>query len=191
MFGPNIATPMLAANRLGRWSLMLSQYDYTIDYRSTKQHGNVDALSRLSVGPDLSFDGEEGDNDVDTVCTTRVINSQLQPHSRNQLKDTPNRDPVLSEVKRYMFVKDDSSERSTAPTSKSSLSVTDDSLIIGNRVVIPEPMKPQILDILHLGHFGMQRIKQFSSVLASHRQPDSRYMQRMCVLCRQSEQTRG
>ena len=102
MFGPITATPMLAANRLARWSLMLSQYDYTIEYRSTKQHGNADALSRLPVGPDLSFDGEEGDNDVDTVCTIRVINSQLQPHSRNQLKDATNRDPVLSEVKRYV-----------------------------------------------------------------------------------------
>ena len=102
MFGPNTATPMLAANRLARWSLMLSQYDYTIEYRSTKQHGNADALSRLPVGPDLSFGGEEGENDVDTVCTIRVINSQLQPHSRNQLKDATNRDPVLSEVKRYV-----------------------------------------------------------------------------------------
>ena len=42
MFGPNTATPMLAANRLARWSLMLSQYGYTIEYRSTKQHGNAD-----------------------------------------------------------------------------------------------------------------------------------------------------
>ena len=38
MLGPNTATPMLVANRLARWSLMLSQYDYTIEYRSTKQH---------------------------------------------------------------------------------------------------------------------------------------------------------
>ena len=52
-----------------------------------------------------------------------------------------------------------------------SLSVTDDCLINGNRVVIPEAMQPQ------------------SSVLASHRQPDRRYLQRMCVLCRTSEQT--
>ena len=44
MFGPNTATPVLAANRLARWSLMLSQYNYTIEYRPTKQHGNADAL---------------------------------------------------------------------------------------------------------------------------------------------------
>ena len=102
MFVPNTATPVIAANRLARWSLMLSQYDYTIEYRSTKQHGNADALGRLPVSPDLSIDGEEGGNDVDTVCINRVINSQLQTHSRNQLKDATNRDPVLSEVKRHV-----------------------------------------------------------------------------------------
>ena len=69
ILGPNTATPVLAANRLAKWSLMLSQYNYTIEYRPTKQHGNADALSRLPAGPDLSFDGEEGDNDVDTPIT--------------------------------------------------------------------------------------------------------------------------
>ena len=145
MFGPNTATPMLAANRLARWSLLLSQYNYTIEYRSTKQHGNADALSRPPVGPDLSFDGEEGDNDVDTVCTTRVINSQLQPHSRNQLKDATNRDPVLSEVKRYVREgwpqKIDSPDVQEFKKYAASLSVTDDCLINGNRVVIPEAMQ--------------------------------------------------
>ena len=100
MIGPNTATPMLAANGLDRWSVVLSQYDYAIEYRSTKQHGNAYDLSRLPVGPDLSFDGEAGDNDVDTVFTIRIINAQLQPHSLKQLKDATNRDTVLSEVKR-------------------------------------------------------------------------------------------
>ena len=59
MFGPNTATPVLAANGLARWSLMLSQYNYTIEYRPTKQHDNANALSRLPAGPDLSFDGEK------------------------------------------------------------------------------------------------------------------------------------
>ena len=131
MFGPNTATPMLAANRLARWSLMLSQYEYTIEYR----HGNADALSRLPVGPDLSFDGEEEDNVVDTVCTVRVINSQLQPHSRNQLKDATNRDPVLSEVKRYVREgwpqKIDTPDVQEFKKYAASLSVTDDCLING------------------------------------------------------------
>ena len=168
---------------------MLSQYDYTIEYRSTKQHGNADALSRLPVGPDLLFDGEEGDNDVDTVCTIRVFNSQLQPHSRNQLKDAINRDPVISEVKRYVREgwpqKIDSTEVQEFKKYAASLSVTDDCLINGNRVVIPEAMQPQILDILHLGHFSMQRMKQLARSAVYWPRIDSQIEDtcRGCVSC--------
>ena len=189
MFGPNTATKMIAANRLARWSMMLSQCDYTIEYRSTKQHGNAYAPSRLPVGPDLSFDGEEGDNDVDTVCTIRVINSQLQPHSRNQLKDATNRDLVLSEVKRYVREgwpqKIDRPDVQEFKKYAASLSVTDDCLINGNRVVIREAMQPQILGILHLGHIGMQRTKQLarSAVYCPHIDSQIEDTCRGCVSC--------
>ena len=82
---------------------MPSQYNYAVEHHPIKQHGNADALSRLPAGPDLSFDGEEDDNDVvDTVCFIRTISSQLQLYSRNQLKDSTNKDPVISKVKRYV-----------------------------------------------------------------------------------------
>ena len=64
LFGPSKATPTLAANRLARWALMLNQYDYNIEYRKTSDHGNADALSRLPVGADIKFDGEETDADM-------------------------------------------------------------------------------------------------------------------------------
>ena len=35
----------MAANRLARWALMLSQYEYSIEYRKSSDHGNADALS--------------------------------------------------------------------------------------------------------------------------------------------------
>ena len=63
LFGPTKATPALAANRLAQWALTLSQYQYTIVYRKTCDHGNADALSRLPVGLDASFD--EGEDDAD------------------------------------------------------------------------------------------------------------------------------
>ena len=67
----------LAANRLARWALTLSQYQYTIEYRKTCDHRNADVLSRLSVGPDANFDEEEDDADVDTVCTIKTVSLQL------------------------------------------------------------------------------------------------------------------
>ena len=126
----------------------------------------------------MSFDGEEG-----------VLNSQLQPHSRNQLKDATNRDPVLSEVKRYVCEgwpqKIDSPNVQEFKKYAASLSVTDDCLINGNRVVIPEAMQPQILDILHLGHFGMQRMKQLvrSAVYWPHIDSQIKDTCRGCVSC--------
>ena len=88
MFRTNTATSVIAANRLARWSLVLNQHNYTIEYRTTKQHGYADARSRLPAGPYLSFNGEKSHNNVDTVYTIRTINSQSQPYSRNQQKDS-------------------------------------------------------------------------------------------------------
>ena len=33
LFGPTTGTPAMAANRLARWALMLSQYNYSIEYQ--------------------------------------------------------------------------------------------------------------------------------------------------------------
>ena len=77
LFGPTKATPALAANRLARWALMLGQYHYTIEYLKSAEHGNADALSRLPVGPDVTFDAEEGEADMDMVCTSKTISLQL------------------------------------------------------------------------------------------------------------------
>eukprot|EP00731_Ephydatia_muelleri_P037083 Em0393g2a len=98
LFGP---TPALAANRLARWALMLSQYQYSIEYRKTSDHGNADALSRLLVGPDANFDGEEGDADVDTVCTIKTVSLQLKPTDPGTLAKESAKDPIISNVMRY------------------------------------------------------------------------------------------
>ena len=57
LFGPRKETPLLAANRLARWALMLSQYDYLVEFRKTNEHGNANALTRLPSDSDLQFGG--------------------------------------------------------------------------------------------------------------------------------------
>ena len=57
----------MAANRLARWALTLSQYEYSIEYRKTTDHGNADALSILPIGDDREFDSKEEKEDTSAV----------------------------------------------------------------------------------------------------------------------------
>ena len=49
IFAPGAGTPALAAAQLQRWSLLLFSYQCNIQYRSSKELANVDALSRLPL----------------------------------------------------------------------------------------------------------------------------------------------
>jgi len=165
MFGPHKETPVLAANRLSRWALMLSQYDYEIEYRNTTKHGNADALSRLPAGPDVNFDGEEDEKDIDTVCMINSINRQIEPADQNTLRKESSKDPIITEVMRYVkegWPNQTSESINDFKKFKDSLTVIHGCLLYGNRVVIPDSLQQGVLKILHEGHFGMQRMKQLA-----------------------------
>ena len=101
LFSPNKATPALAANRLARWALTLSQYDYLVEYRQSTKHGNADALSRLPSGPDPAFDKKEGGEDMDSILTIKTISRQIRPTDARVVAKESAKDPVVSDVMRY------------------------------------------------------------------------------------------
>ena len=49
ILSPRKGIPSLAAARLQRWAIILSAYQYQIEYKCTKDHGNADSLSRLPI----------------------------------------------------------------------------------------------------------------------------------------------
>nr|KAG5700076.1 hypothetical protein BaRGS_029826 [Batillaria attramentaria] len=168
LFGPKKGTPLLAANRLARWALWLNQFDYTIEYRKTADHGNADALSRLPSGDDIDFDREESGEDTDMVCAIRVLSLQVKPFDSNILRQESGKDPVIATVMRYLRegwpLKHAEINEDVRKFQKlsDSLSICHGCLIYGTRVVIPQSLQPKILDLLHIGHFGMERMKQLA-----------------------------
>ena len=49
ILGPKKGMSAVAAARLQQWLLLLPAYYYELEFRSTSEHGNVDALSRLPL----------------------------------------------------------------------------------------------------------------------------------------------
>ena len=171
LFGPHKATPALAANRLARWALMLSQYEYTIEYRETAAHGNADALSRLPVRPDDEFDKEEEEDNTHVVNAINTVSLQLKATDPELLAKESTKDPVISTVMRYVQdgwidEKDTSAnEHYSIDDFKkiaTSLSTSCGCLLYGARLVLPHSLQQQVLKLLHLGHFGIQRMKQLA-----------------------------
>ena len=96
---------------------LVHQYDYTVEYRRSKDHGNADALSRLPFSNDTSFDGEEMEDDVDSVCLVRTISRQINPDNPLLVVRETAKDPILSQLMR--FVKEGWHFRKSLKTSKS------------------------------------------------------------------------
>ena len=86
ILGPKTAVPTLAAARMQRWAVILQAYNYQMEYRSSAEHANADALSRLpcDLSPMTFFSGLD----------------ELPVDSKDISRDT-RRDPVLARVLEY------------------------------------------------------------------------------------------
>ena len=116
-----------------------------------------------------SFDGEETEDDVDSVCLVRTI-SQINPDNPLLVVRETAKDPILAQVMRFVkegWLKD--------------FKKLENSLSTENGCVF------YILKLLHLGHFGMQRMKQLarSTVYSPRIDFDIEDLCRKCTSCGQ------
>ena len=73
-----------------------------MEYRRSKDHGNANALSRLPFSNDTSFDGEEMEEDVDSVCLVQTISRQIHPDNPLLVVRETAKDPILAQVMRFV-----------------------------------------------------------------------------------------
>ena len=86
------AIPQQAANQIQRWAWILAGYDYTITWRSTSQHANADALSRLPLS--------ETPRHTSVRAELVLMLEQLQdgPITAAQIAAWTRRDPLMARV---------------------------------------------------------------------------------------------
>ena len=145
---PVIVTKVPNLNLLGRLAIMKLKLTNLTDHLA-----------------DTSFDGEEMEDDVDSVCLVRTISRQINPDNPLLVVRETAKDPILSQLMR--FVKEGwphafSEELKDFKKLENSLSTENGCVFYGLRVIIPSTLRNHILKLLHLGHFGMQRMKQLA-----------------------------
>ena len=96
ILGPKTAIPPLAAARMQRWAIVLSAYDYQIEYRSSAKHSNCDALSRLPH--EDSKIGSESE-----IYSLSAIDKDF-PITAMDIGKATLQDPVLSKVHDWVMM---------------------------------------------------------------------------------------
>ncbi|CAH8818866.1 unnamed protein product [Schistosoma curassoni] len=134
-----------------RWSIALSAYDYTVQHRSAKQIQHVDYISRQSLQ-----DKPINTSDCLLVQPLPVRRSDLIRETRRYFGC------ILSAIRKgwnanlkrrfpIYFSKRD--ELSTTP---------DGILCLNDRVVIPPSLRKSVLEDLHSGHLGVEKMKSLA-----------------------------
>ncbi|PIK59837.1 hypothetical protein BSL78_03292 [Apostichopus japonicus] len=158
ILGPKSGVPTIAAARMQRWALVLSAYDYEIEYRDSASHANCDALSRLP-SKDTSNEGMEGQ-----VFAVNVIDDNF-PVLAEDLSKATKVDPVLSKVHQLVFTgwPENSDQLSEAFKPyfqrRDQLSCEQGCVLWGTRVVVPKQFHEQVLNELHWEHPGICSMK--------------------------------
>ena len=125
-------------------------------------HANADALRRLPIpdAPDVT------PVPLEVILMLEQIDSS--PITVSQVRTWSQRDPVLSQVCRFLqngWPSNLPSEFQPFITKKDELSIVDNCLLCGSRLVIPPPGRKLLLEELHEAHPGISRIKSRACML--------------------------
>lgn len=159
IFGNSKKLNVTIQNRLLRWIYFLSGFKYKIELISSSKNSNCDALSRLAVRDKMAvFDSE-----LDVI---NFIENESNLIDLNLIKQETKKDKVLCDVKRKLMFgwvensNDISLEEKMYFDKKTELSIENECLVRGSRLIIPKALRKTLLKSLHQSHFGIVRMKQ-------------------------------
>jgi transposase InsO family protein len=168
IFGAKKGIPSTTANRLQRWAITMLGYDFHIEHKSTNEFGEADALSRLIAEQATPEDNyvvatiasEPFEHEIYNVVRDQATNL---PVSLEEIKSTTAAEQNLQNVRAYILNGWPTESLKEAVTPffrlRQSLSIVDGCILNGDRIVIPQCLRNRVLNHLHAGHPGIQRMK--------------------------------
>ncbi|KAL7078708.1 hypothetical protein ACQ4LE_002702 [Meloidogyne hapla] len=179
IFGNKKGIKVQTASRLQRWALILTNYNFEIEFVSTDKMGMADSLSRLinnnienedkiialvskvETGPP-----EEINQVEDTVNYVLNIMFEQLPVDNKQVRIETENDQNLKKVKEYICngwpKQVENHELLFWSGRRQNLQIVDGCILFANKVVIPAKLRNKILESLHATHSGIVRMKSLA-----------------------------
>ncbi|XP_011858362.1 PREDICTED: uncharacterized protein K02A2.6-like [Vollenhovia emeryi] len=176
IFGSKQGIPAHSAARLQRFAIVAQAYDFDIHYVDTDSFGYADVLSRLisnqnKSNEDMVIASVQLQEEKDVVYSFAIETVKGLPVTFKDIQRGTKDCPVLTAV--YNFI-----EKGNWPQKRhqirnhqvegfflirDNLSVSNDVIFYGERVVVPEIHRQRVLEHLHQGHPGECRSKLLAS----------------------------
>ena len=128
------STSPQASARIRRWSLFLSDYEYTLKFRKTTAHANADALSRLPL------QSEQPASQTPPELVLLMEHLSESPVTHQHIKTWTRRDLHMALILQYLrsgWPNSCNTDLKQYKSRKHELSLLDGCIVWGNRVVIP------------------------------------------------------
>ena len=156
LFGESRVTPALASAHIKCWAWTLGAYNYIMEYKPGRDHGNADMLSRLTL--------PETPTDVLVPSETILVVDMLLsiPVTVENVRQCTTKDPTLSKVRTLIQQGwQDTNDVNLRPYQKckNELSLHDGCILWSSRVVVPPQGRDKVKQELHEGHPGEIRMK--------------------------------
>lgn len=157
IFGKKVGISIMAASRLQRYALILSAYNFSVQYISSDNNVVADYFSRAPVESKIT---EDHDSDTSYL---KFLDSNVAPITLENIKKATSEDSTLNTVINYMNHgwprKINCQYIAPYFHCKAELEGENGCLFRGLRVVIPTIYRSRLLKELHAGHLGVVKSK--------------------------------
>ncbi|UYV84511.1 K02A2.6-like [Cordylochernes scorpioides] len=168
LFPENKGIPTIAANHIQRWAIILSAYQYKIEYIKGTSNTEADVLSRLPMFT-LEQNPKEHDSEpVEMVLLMDALDSS--PVTSNDIRPSLPGDPALRQALNHTlqgWSEETPKEMELMPywSRRYELGACEGLLFLENGVINPANLRAKMLDELHNSHQGIVGLKSVARTL--------------------------
>ena len=149
ILGPKQEIPLTVARKLQTWTYFASKFNYRIEYITSAQNGDRDALSRLPIHDSTPvFDSE--------FTSIKYVSERLNVLNENTIGSETKKDKILSKISSSLQM-----SRSLTGA-KEMNSIENHCIKWGYQVIVPKSLQVEVLLELHASHSDIVKMEMLA-----------------------------